>query len=218
MGSPGSWLQKWQKNGIVRAIEKVGLDPKEFDLEEGDEKVRIKHKWSASYSVISREGSSYIVRDIVGDGQEWPRDKYTWQSVISRIETWLAEVKTDLATPDLWASLQRDGQLLVNLNSDAVAGNTTFTSDEKKYIEAQLKTLAEHAQHTYSLSTAQMGVLNKQLDYLVEASRRVGRKDWFNIFAGAMFGLILTAVLSPEAVRATCLGLFRAIGHLYGLP
>ena len=48
-------LQKLHKNEIFGAIQAVGLDPKEFDLEEYDDQVRIKHKWSKSYFIVSRE-------------------------------------------------------------------------------------------------------------------------------------------------------------------
>jgi hypothetical protein len=217
VGSPTSLLLKWMKNDIFQAIQTVGLDPKEFDLEDDGDEARIKHKWSASCFTVDRKAGNYAARYVVGDGPEWPTDASSWQASASRISTWLAEVKRDLETPDLWAELQREAKLL-GANADDVAENTPFTPDEQKEIAVRLRALAEHARRTYSLSAAQMRALDAKLGYLVDAARRLGRKDWLNVCAGAILGYILTALLPPEAARDMFLGLLRAIGHLYGLP
>jgi hypothetical protein len=43
---PFSHMQKWKKNQILEAIQGVGLDPREFEFEDSDAEVRLKHKWS----------------------------------------------------------------------------------------------------------------------------------------------------------------------------
>jgi hypothetical protein len=211
-------LQKWQTNQIFEAIQKVGLDPQGFYLENNDAEVSIKHKWSASYFTIVPDPSHYVGRCVVGDGMDWPIDNYTWQSLVTRISSWLEEVKRDLEMPDLWAELQRDSQMLFGADSDDVAENRPFTQAEQNEIAAQLRALAEDARRTYSLSATQMRALEAKVDYLVNAARRLGRIDWLNVCAGAMLGYILNASLPPEAARGMLSALFRAIGHLYGLP
>jgi hypothetical protein len=201
VGSPTSSLLKWMRNDIFQAIQAVGLDPKEFDLEDDGDEAQIKHKWSASNFIIARKSGHYSSRYVVGDGPEWPADTYSWQTAASRASMWLAEVKRDLETPDLWAELQREAQLL-GANAGDVAENTPFTPDEQKEIVARLRALAERAQRTYALSASQMRALDAKL----------------NVCAGVMLGYILTALLPPEATRDIFLGLLRTIGHLYGLP
>jgi hypothetical protein len=63
-----------------------------------------------------------------------------------------------------------------------------------------------------------MRALDAKLDYLVNAARRLGRKDWLNVCAGAILGFILAVALPPDAARGILLGLLQTIGHLYGLP
>jgi hypothetical protein len=63
-----------------------------------------------------------------------------------------------------------------------------------------------------------MQALDVKLDYLINASRRLGRKDWLNVCAGTILVYILTASVPPEAARDMFLGIMRAIGHLFGLP
>jgi hypothetical protein len=217
MESPASRLQKWQKNEIFETIQAVGLNPRAFDLEDGEAEVRIKHKWSESYFAIGGGPGHYLVRCVVGDGPIWPFEAYNWQPMIPRIKRWLEEAKHDLEMPDLWAELQREAGLL-GAKSDEVIENTPFTPDEQKEIARRLKELAQRARRTHSLSEAQMGVLNAKLDYLANAAGRLGRIDWRNVFVGVIITFILAATLPPESVHDILLGLFRAIGHFYGLP
>jgi hypothetical protein len=211
-------LQKWQTNQIFQAIQEVGLDPNEFDLENNDAEVSIKHRWSASYFTIVPDPSHYVGRHVVGDGMDWPVDEYSWQSLVRRISRWLEDVKRDLEMPDLWAEIQRDSQLLFGAAADDIAENRPFTHAEQNAIAARLKHWLEHARRTYSLSATQMRALEAKVDYLVNAARRLGRIDWLNVCAGAILGYILNASLPLEAARGMLPALFRAIGHLYGLP
>lgn len=216
VGSPTSRLRKQQKNDVFEAIQAVGLDPNEFDLQDDAVEVRIKHKRSLSCFIVGGDPGHYVGHYVVGDGADWPFEAYSWQYMIPRISRWLEEVKRDLETPDLWAELRREAELL-GANFDGVTENTPFTPDEQKVIAGRLQELAEHTRHTYSLSEAQMRVLDGKLDYLVKAAGRLGRIDWRNVFAGAIVSFILTEALPPEAVRDMILVLSQTIGHLYGL-
>ena len=105
-------LRKQHKNDIFKAIQAVGLDPNEFDLEDLDDGVRIKHKRSASYFIVRSEIGYYVGQYLLGDGVVWPTNPTSWQTLMPRISRWLEEVKQDLDTPDLWAELKREAQLL----------------------------------------------------------------------------------------------------------
>ena len=218
VGSLTSWVQKWQKNEIFEAIQAVGLNPREFDLENDGAEVRVRHKWSASCFTIGGGPGHYVCANIVGDAPTFgPLDAFSWQAVLPRIRRWLEDVKRDLETPDLWAELQRQAELF-GASSEDVIENTPFNQGEQNVIAERLQELAEHASRTYSLTAAQMRVLEAKLDYLVNAARRLGRKDWLNVCAGVILGYILAASLPPEAAHNMFLGLLQAIGHLYGFP
>jgi hypothetical protein len=89
-------VQKWKKNQIFEAIKGVGLDPREFDFEDGGADVRIKHKWSESYFIIGDNPLKYVGRHVVGDSPEWPYEVYNWEPLMQRVSTWLGDVKRDL--------------------------------------------------------------------------------------------------------------------------
>jgi hypothetical protein len=211
---PTPLLQKWQRNILFEAIQAVGLNPRDFDLTDSGAEIQIKHKWSKSIFIIGGRPGHYVGRYVVGDGPDWPYDAYSWQASTTRVSTWLQEVKRDLETPDLWAELRREVHLL-GVGSNEVTDNTLFTQDEQKQIEERLRGLAKHVSDASSLSEAQKQILDEKIDYLVDSSRRLGRKDWLNIFIGVILGYLLSTALSPDVARgifSTCL---RAIGLLY---
>ena len=206
-----SLLQKMHKNDIFRAIQAVGLDPKEFDLDDFDDTVRIKYRWSASYFIVSRRSGYYAGESLVGDGIVWPTGPSSWQALMPRVSWWLQEVKQDLDTPDLWAELKREAQLL-GAGSSVVTENTVFTVDEQREIAGHLKKLGEYVSDTHSLSKAQIQALGEKLDYLVDASSRLGRKDWLNAFIGAILGFVFTTAFAPESARTIFTTFLRGIG------
>ena len=210
-------MRKAQRNNLVEAIQSVGIDPLDFEVQEYDDvnKVHIKHRYTSSWFNVCFEGGLFKGKYVVGDNPEWlVTPSTTWHSMFPKIITWLREVKTDFETPDKLAELQKQVQAL-SMASDSIIDNTPFTSDEQKQIEGKLQMMVEHAQRTYSLSLAQVKAFNDKLDYVVKASRRLGRKDWFLLFAGAIFTYV-PILLPPEAIRDMSLSLLKAIGHLHG--
>ena len=172
-------LEKWKKNNLVETMQTVGLDPLQFELEENDGgQVRIKHKCSPSCFTFRYDGGLITGSSVVGDGLEWQIvPSSSWQALLPRITTWLQEVKCDIETPDKWAELQKKARLL-SAAPESIIENTPFTPDEQNQIADQLQFMVERARRTYSLSEAQVKALNEKLDYVVDASHRLGRKDW----------------------------------------
>lgn len=211
-------MQKAQRNKLVDAIQAIGLNPLDFEITENDDdvnEVHIKHKYTSSWFDVHFEGGLLKGKYVVGDGLEWATTPSTiWQYMNTKITMWLGEVKSDIETPDKLAELRKKAQLLSAV-SDSITENTPFTSDEQRHIVDQLQVLVERVQSTYSLSAAQVNALSEKLEYVVKALPRLGRKDWFLLFAGALF-TYLPVLLPPEAIRDISLSFLKAIGHLHG--
>jgi hypothetical protein len=214
---PSPLLLKDPRNEIFHAIERAGLRPMEFDFNDDGAEVRIKHKWSESYFTVGGNALHYTGRYVSGDAPAWPCEVYNWEALMTRVSRWLEEVKHDLETPDLWAELLRETELLGDASNEG-AENTRFTAEEKKEIVRRLHELEEHARSRYSLSAEQMKALHTKIDYLIEAVDRMGRKDWSLMFIGVALTFIFASAFPPESVREVVLPLLRAIGHLIGLP
>jgi hypothetical protein len=214
---PSPLLQKWQRNKLFEAIRTGELDPREFELENSAE-ARVKHKWSRSFFMIRRDASLYYAgRYVVGDGLDSPYDPSSWQHLMTRFSRWISEVKDDLDTPDLWAELQREADLLRGASTEA-RDNAPFTQQEQEEIERRLRELESQVAQTCTLPERDVENLHAKIDYLVEAAGRVGRIDWRNLFIGGIASYLITGI-PPEPARYIFHALVKClqvIGHLFG--
>jgi len=62
--------------------------------------------------------------------------------LMQQVDFWVAAVKRDIDTPELWAELQRETELLGAVSDEAVE-NTPFTSAEQDEIAEQLRKLRD---------------------------------------------------------------------------
>jgi hypothetical protein len=98
---PARLLQESQRNEIIAAIEKAGVDPTAFDLTDDGLEVRIEHTMSVSCFTFYRDKTwRYLGTRFVGDGAEVAFD-LSWRAVIPLISLWIAEVKRDYDALDV---------------------------------------------------------------------------------------------------------------------
>lgn len=199
-------------NDIFETIKRGGFDPVEFDRDEGDEAVAIRHRQSGSELILD-DGrmARYSVSWTVGDE---PRKTHEVDTPSEGILLWLEELKLDLETPDLWATLRQQREMLDTSPTE----NTPFTADEQQEIVKELSEINVYVKQTYALPGDQMRALEGRLDYLQDAASRMGRVDWRNAATGVLLGTIVNAVLPGDAVRDALLMLFRSVGHMFGHP
>jgi hypothetical protein len=219
----GMKIEKWKKNEIFNAIEAAKLDPLDFRLDVSEAELRINHLRSPSYFLVDLGHGHYIGSYLVGDSAPSPYSATsTWQYLMPRISSWLEEVKRAVEMPDRWAELQSRVNLL-GAGAQGAIGNTPFTPNEQEEIAGRLHDLRENATSMYSLSDEQVRALNAKIDYLVEAAARLGRVDWWNVVAGAMFAYAWVVAFPPDAAQSFLLSLLQSIAHFYaqgfqGLP
>ena len=133
---------------------------------------------------------------IVGDNPARESEAFSWAKVEELVRRWADEVKRDVDTPDLWADLERDGEILTGARFVDV-DNTPFTLDEQAEIAVRLLEIIEFAKTTYALSSAQVVELEAKFDAAKTAAGRIGRKDWLLLFFGVMFTVIVGS-LCPQ--------------------
>jgi hypothetical protein len=140
----------------------------------------------------------------------------TWEEVVPLVGKWaLAAVegfREYNETPDLWAEFERGRQLF-----SAPSENTLFTEAERELISVQIQQIKVFITNTYELSSDQLLEVNKRLDELAEASGRLGRKDWLMAFTGAVFSLVLSDLIPPQAAQHILMLALHGLGHLFGL-
>lgn len=215
-------LTKPKRNELFRAVQDAGLSPQEFDLDLGADETSLRHRPSGAYFVFGGVAGDYTMRYLAGDGLVEERTELSQYRLMQQVTFWLSAVKLDIETPDLWAQLQGEAELLGSISDEAIE-NSPFTVAEQEKITGQLRELKDHVTRTYALSDGQTQLLEERFDYLAAAAGRVGRKDWVLMVAGVLLGYVLTAALPPEAARDILGTLLTSIGHILrqgplGLP
>lgn len=69
---------------------------------------------------------------------------------------------------------------------------------------------------TYPLTASQAVAFASKIVYLTEATRRLPRIDWRNVFIGTFCAYMLEVAIPPEATRDILLMLLKATGHFFG--
>jgi hypothetical protein len=154
--------------------------------------------------------------------QENWRRQYRW------CRGWLGDVKREVETPDLWAQLsdseaRSDDQQAFWQHVADDADNTPFTAREQEQIAERLEALRRQIIDAHALTADKIAPLDAGISHLIEASRRVGRKDWLVMFIGVMCTLVATAVIRPDYVSHLIQAFVHGLESMYrpgapGLP
>jgi hypothetical protein len=208
-------LEKDERNAIFDAVVAGGLDPRECTFVYGDDGGRVTHLASASYFDLSGNPAQYVATTVVGEGAERTSAPFSLLTLNQRVRGWASQVKRDVETPDKWAEIQGDAEILTGARYDDVE-NTPFTPAEQAQIAEQFEQIKRFAQTRYALSDDRVHMLDAKLDAILTASSRLGRKDWVLVFSGALLGLILTDLLPPSAAQNILVTVLHALEHLFG--
>jgi len=208
-------LEKWKRNEIYEAVKAAGLSPETFSWDDGAEPILFRHPSSGAHFVFGGVPGFYATSFVAGDYTRSETRSFSWQALMQRVRTWLSYVKLDIETPDLWDQLRREAELLGRATDEALE-NTHFAPDERDEIVSQLNEFREYATKTFALSEEHLKDLNSKVDYLIEATSRLGRKDWLNACIGALMGLIVVAALPPDVAHHCLQALWSGIAHFFG--
>lgn len=179
----------------------------EFDDEGGG---RITHARTESSFAFKGAGFFEVTLG-VGDS---PLERYTHlllPEVTEQAQQWATRVKANDGTRDLWAEHQRERELLNSARYENVE-DTRFTPEERDEIAEQLRKIKESLRGTHLLTED----VAARLDYMEEASRHATRKQWWLMFCGTLFTVIVTDLLPPDTAQDVFAIALRGLGHIFG--
>lgn len=155
----------------------------------------------------------------IGDNEQTSFGAGDWGGVPPGIEQWASEVKRyveiDAEIPDLWAELRRESEFLADVQHNDTR-NTPFTQAEQEQIVAQLQEIKNRIREQFELTAEQFEHIDARLDEAEEASKRIGRKDWFLLFGGTILNLIVTDTVTPSVAGHIYTMVIQGIVHLFG--
>jgi hypothetical protein len=186
-------LARIERNQIYEAIAASTLDPAECDLREERDVVTILHRGSGStlkfYKPRGSRSARYRIAYQVADGHSYTLStEQQVEKAVPFITLWANEVKEITDAPDLWVELQRNRELIADIQQPG-SDNTPFTEDEQRQISAQLQEIKNQIREQFDLATEQIEHIDARLDEAEKASKRIGRKDWLLLFGGTILNL-----------------------------
>ena len=212
-------LIKSQKNEVLILIKQAGLDPMDFAWEEREEHEdefstddsntnrfhRLLHQPS-TYACMF--GKNFLSSTPGPNSQESYEIHPDWNGRYAGVQRWLSYLKREVETPDLWASLAQEQELLSAEPTGTT--NTPFTPEQLIQIKQGVDQLRTYLTNTYSLAGENLRVVNAKLDYLIHASKELGRVHWKDIFISTIIGIAWQLALPASGFH----DMFRFAGQI----
>lgn len=221
-------LLKSQKNEIFAAITEIGLNPLQFEWRrEAVENIYLQ-RYDIS-CIYYRPANFYFKFDYDDEGvrlsvfrpgeQRMKQSKQAenWNQQLNDVKKWLAFVKREVEIPDLWEQLKGYAPQETFIGTAEIS-NAPFSSSEAENIIASLDKLQAQIEKNFNLQEEQHVFVERQFDYLKDAVKRLGRKDWIHTSIGVMVGIAVNLALSPEKAKLLWDLVRSCFAHILPLP
>jgi len=210
-------LLRSQRNECFHIVQKRGLNAADFEW------IEYKNIDSTFSKIVHSTSGHYF--DFCGNLLLWSPDEFQfggfanvsspnirparsrWKENLNYFDRWAGFLAREVSAPDLWEAVRTGGEL-PGLSGDPKLSNTRFTPEEQSYLAQQLKEIHQFVEKTEHLQDDQKLFLEERFAYFDESSKRLGRKDWLNLFMGALLGTVINLAIPPDKINE----LFRFAG------
>lgn len=192
-------LTKTRRNDVLKVLVAAQIDPRGFDWtveQDGDSFSILVHLTTGSYFSFRPTNcecspSAKLRPDYDVHLGEWSRQ-------LKLLEKWTPYLKPEIEEPDLWESLTQDvSEAATSFDTE----NRLFSPVEQGFVAEQLILIQNAIIEGHALQQAQIAALTAGVTYLIESSKRMGRKDWINLAVGTIVNIAVAASFAPEAGR-----------------
>ena len=174
----------------------------------------IVHESGSTFTFDESEEGGFWASATVEDGSERVIEGPGIDDVLDAIPEWADEIRQVAETPDYWAEMRRSRELIVAIQHED-SGNAPFTQDEQRQLTTLFHEIAHALAENSELTSEQMERIEERLDEAAEASKRMGRKDWFVYFLGTITALIITATVVGRVGEQIITMVIHSLGHLF---
>jgi hypothetical protein len=89
--------------------------------------------WPAGHCLVEGDITEYTAKAVVGESEKWPVGLRTfWIEVEERVRGWAKELEEDVDTPDLWAELQREREVLTGARYEDVETRRSLRTSRRR--------------------------------------------------------------------------------------
>jgi hypothetical protein len=203
-------LRRSWKNDTLKCVQEAGLNSLSFEW--GEEKTDygsvdyevsiLRHRVSDFYFKFDRDSSEGFTcrfspgRVRLQESLGWTRE---WASVLYEFKEWLSRLERE-TVPDLWEQLKgyAPDETLIGT---AEISNAPFSYSEAENIIGSLDKLQSQIEKNFNLQGEQLSFVKREIDYLKDAAKRQGRKDWMHTAIGVIMTIAVGLTLSPEKTK-----------------
>lgn len=198
-----------QKNAVFTAIQEHKLDPLRFRWTEvSSEKIP-----SSKVSLLIPDGRPEFFFKFDFQGQfyyptfsPWENVRnasfgpWTWALCLNHVGPWASLVDQEIEAVDPWQALP-DYIAAAKISATPDRENSQFTFSEVERISAGLLQIQKLLIGHTSNYVEQTERIKAEIASLTDSSKRLGRKDWFNLALGSLVTLGIQVALPPEVIR-----------------
>jgi len=201
-----------QKNKVFEAIQTIGLSPEDFDWREDKSHHLANHAVSTVFRKHSEyyfcfdaaeraDGISQYFGYSPGNSSFVERGWTSTPDFIFNVKEWLKNLQRETEAPDLWRALAEESAMIQGMPGTESA-NTLFTPEEQQKVKAALNEIKAYMCQLQKFSLEQQQVIEANFNYLIDATNRVGRKDWKVIFLGTLISTAIALAIPADNTSA----------------
>lgn len=160
-------------------------------------------------TISSRPG---IIRTHEAQPTSFIGAKQAFDSWCCSLNEYLKTVEQYKHLPDLFGTMNRIPGTSELAARVSVLDQHRISDAQRELIPQQIELLRKYVIEQGKVTEANMAQLQSGMEYLVEASNRVGSKDWLNLLMATMVAFILSSLFDPargEELIQYAFGLFQ---------
>lgn len=203
-------LHKTWKNDILKCIQEAGLTPLSFEWSEEPTETPgqgylvsvLRHSETEAYFKFDRDSTAAFSCKFSPGGYrlvDITESITSWDNVLAEVKKWVSNLKEELV-PDLWEQLKQYAPDETFMGKAEIS-NAPFSYSEAENIFASLDRFQSQVEENFNLQGEQLAFVKRQIDYLKDAAKRQGRKDWIHTFIGVIVTIATDLALSPEKAK-----------------
>ena len=205
-------LMKSQKNEILELIKQTSLDPFNFRWSDENSQMSDENGMLLIVSKLSYDNSPYYFlfdlhknshHSFYSPGesklheQQYPGG---WDHQIGYVEKWLKNLGREVSQPDLWDDLSKQ-KIAYDQKIHPEMTNEPFSVSQAEQITKGIENIRKYLLEEFENDSDSRNLINEKLDYLIDASKRQGRTDWFHTCIGVFAGIATALAMSPDQTK-----------------
>ena len=205
-------LMRSQTNEVLELVKETTMDPYNFSWSEENSRLSDEHGLPLTVSKLRYENSPYYFLfdlhkkmhySFYSPGEDKLHDQRypgSWDSQLSDVKKWLSYLEREVHQPDLWDDLVKQ-KIAYDQKISPDTANEPFSVSQAGQIAEGIENIRKYLLDEFQDDSDSKGLINEKLNYLIDASKRQGRKDWFHTCIGVFAGIATALAMSPDQTK-----------------